>query len=288
MIKINDIVLERKHFPDGTQMLLNIDKDRYRLYGNNITIEWKYESDEEYLTLRFIKRHFDEHYPEASINLNMLYCPNARMDRTKSDNEVFTLKYFTEAINDLKFKSVTILDPHSNVSTALIEKVYVTDISNYLRKILSMPFCQDTRFMLYFPDAGSLKRYGEYKILKPIKKIYGVKDRDWATGEIKGLKIFDENDERIDYVSNNILKDTTILMIDDIISYGGTLYHSAKKLAELGCKNIYAYATHTENSILDGEKGTFLKALNDGTVKKLFTTDSLFSATYGLIENLDI
>ena len=39
-------------------------------------------------------------------------------------------------------------------------------------------------------------------------------------------------------------------MIDDIISYGGTMYYSAKKLKELGVGKIYAYATHVENSLI--------------------------------------
>jgi chromosomal replication initiator protein len=79
-----------------------------------------------------------------------------------------------------------------------------------------------------------------------------------------------------------------ILMIDDIISYGGSLYHSANKLKELGVGKIYAYATHTENSVLDREKGTLIKSLENGTVEKLFTTNSLYSGKHEKIEVVNI
>ena len=69
-------------------------------------------------------------------------------------------------------------------------------------------------------------------------------------------------------------------MIDDIISYGGTLAYSADELKRLGFDHIYAYATHVENSILNEEKGTLLKRLNDGTVEFIYTTDSLYSGEH--------
>ena len=65
-------------------------------------------------------------------------------------------------------------------------------------------------------------------------------------------------------------------MFDDIISYGGSMYYGALKLKELGVDKIYAYASHTENSILDKEKGTLIKLLEE----RLFTTSSLFTGKH--------
>ena len=66
------------------------------------------------------------------------------------------------------------------------------------------------------------------------------------------------------------------------------MYYSALKLKELGAKDIYAYATHTELSVLDENKGTLIKLLNDGTVKKLFTTDSIYNGNHKKIEVVDL
>ena len=79
-------------------------------------------------------------------------------------------------------------------------------------------------------------------------------------------------------------KGKTVLMIDDIISYGGSLYYSALKLKELGVGKIYAYATHTENSVLDPEKGTLIKLLRNGTIEKLYTTNSIYTGNEEKIE----
>ena len=59
-------------------------------------------------------------------------------------------------------------------------------------------------------------------------------------------------------------------------------------LKEAGVGKIYAYATHTENSILDREKGTLIKSLENNTVERLFTTNSLFSGKHDKITVLEV
>ena len=76
-------------------------------------------------------------------------------------------------------------------------------------------------------------------------------------------------------------------LFNSVISYGGSFKYSADKLKELGASKIYAYATHTENSVLDREKGTLIKSLEDGTVERLFTTDSLFTGEHEKITIVD-
>ena len=55
-----------------------------------------------------------------------------------------------------------------------------------------------------------------------------------------------------------------------------------------GVKEIYAYATHTENSILDKEKGTLIKSLENNTVNRLFTTNSLFKGNHEKITVMEV
>ena len=78
----------------------------------------------------------------------------------------------------------------------------------------------------------------------------------------------------------------TVLMVDDIISYGGTFSISADKLKELGAKEIYAYATHCEKSVLDADKSILLERLQNGTVKKIFTTNSLFNIESEFVQTI--
>ena len=228
----------------------------------------------------------------------MPYTANSRMDRTYSKSEVFTLKHFAKFINDLKFNKVGIFDPHSNVTNALIDRVTVMDdvLEDCVRIALlsiSDDFDKESFYngekntfkwgdiVIYFPDEGAYKRYSKLIEIKMRKVLFGKKVRDWETGQILGLEIYNDKGEK---ATNDDIKDKNILMIDDIIAYGGTLAYGADKLKELGANKIYAYASHTENSILDQEKGTLLKRIDHGTVERLFTTNSIYSGKHKNIE----
>lgn len=293
MIKINGKKIEVKHFPDGTQMLLDVNMvaltfgssvDRLGMLPNEkICLEWFYESDEECMTLWYLVNHIRKYDAHAYLTLTLLYIPNARMDRTKEMKEVFTLKYFADFINMMKFERVYVLDPHSNVSTALIDRVEEQDVTCYINTVLYKLDMRNVKnIAIFFPDAGAMKRYKDYPLLKNKTMFYGQKERDWKTGEIKGIAIFNRDGEKLEKINDEL----NVLMIDDIISYGGTLAYSADKLKELGVNRIFAYASHVENSILDEEKGTLLKRFKDGAVEKVFTTNSLYSGQSEYIEVL--
>lgn len=309
MIWINLKKIEPSHFPDGTQMLLDFKVYTSQLRNQGVCTEilWRYENDEECMTLYYLVNHIREHDPEAQIVLTMHYLPNARMDRTKNVKEVFTLKYFCKFINSLGFLRVRVLDPHSDVGVALLDRVEVMkdSLEMYLDYVIDKASedCEDEDFLVYFPDAGAMKRYRDLRPFKRIKMVYGQKVRNWETGKIEGIEIMDQDghaltsqilvdvettglngEEHPNTTVVKALEGKTVLMIDDIISYGGTLYFSAKKLKELGAEHIFAYATHTENSVLDTEKGTFLKCLEDGTVKMLFTTSSIYHGKHPSID----
>lgn len=265
MLKLNEKIVELNHFPDGT-LRMDIDVFEYSDYREFYRINWKFENNEELVGLIYLVKHIRRFTKNSSIILYMNYIPNARMDRVKNNNDVFTLKYFSEIINSLNFNDVVVCDPHSSVSEALINNIRISSIEPLITSILKR-IGKDT--IIYFPDNGAAKKYED--LFKGCKTIYGVKHRDWTTGKIQGLEV----------ITNGIdLKDKTILMFDDIISYGGSMYYGALKLKELGVDIIYAYASHTENSILDKEKGTLIKLLEDGTVERLFTTSSLFTGEH--------
>ncbi len=303
MIIVNGKKIDIKHFPDGTQMLLDADLDD--VFNSPMshavmlfTIRWIYENDEELATIMYLTRHYHEKIPvpylsKVRFRLVMDYLPNARMDRTKNLKEVFTLKYFCEFINSLKFDEVEVLDPHSNVGTALLNNLTVKSPEFYIKTVLDDIEGVDIdggkayggTTVIYFPDEGAMKRYGDLKVFGNRTFIYGSKTREWETGKILGITIKDRNGNEIKGSSKTIpLRGVVVLMIDDIISYGGTLAYSADKLKALGALAIYAYASHTENSVLDEEKGTLLKRLKDRTVDELFTTDSLYSGNCEFIE----
>jgi ribose-phosphate pyrophosphokinase len=277
VIRINGEVVTINKFPDGTPRInLNpedITEDEYD--GSPcLWIDWLYQDNDELFYLMLIKKHLERHFTNVDYYLFMPYIPNARMDRVKNDDEVFTLKYFCDFINSLNFSSVYVLDAHSDVSAALLNNCVSDNPKEYIEKVIEN-ISDD--IVLYFPDAGAAKRYSN--LFPEIRYCYGEKKRDWETGKILGLEI---RNNGID------LNGKTVLMIDDIIAYGGSLYYSANTLKENGVDKIYAYATHTENSILDKEKGTLIKSLDNGTVERLYTTNSIFSGNHEKITVMEV
>lgn len=270
MIKINDDIVTINKFPDGTPRVnINIENIKEDSYdgGACIWIEWLYESNDEMFYLMLVKKHLERFFTNVDYYLYLPYIPNARMDRVKNNDEVFTLKYFCDFINNLGFSSVYVLDPHSDVSTALLNNCVKEEPKEFIDATIFAIGKENLVF--YFPDAGAAKRYSD--LFPEIPYCYGEKKRDWRTGKILGL----------DVRTNGLdLTGKKVLMIDDIIAYGGSLYYSAEELKRHGVNEIYAYATHTENSVLDKEKGTLIKSLENGTVSRLFTTNSLFNGQH--------
>lgn len=275
MIILDGTEVNVAHFPDGTQRIIleNFPKMEWR---NIHEITWKFEREEELSTLIYVTRHLRNMPCIQEIYLNLLYLPNARMDRIHHHEEVFTLRGFADAINWLRFDAVRVLDVHSNVGAALLNNVLVCTPEKYLKEVMEQ-IDETVPLVLYFPDEGAAKRYSD--LFPGMQYCYGAKKRDWKTGKILGL----------DITTNGIdLQKQTVLMIDDIIAYGGSLYYSAKELKRRGVDTIYAYATHTENSILDDEKGTLIKLLEDNTVERLYTTGSLFAWKHDKITVLEV
>ena len=277
MIRVSGEIVKINKFPDGTPRInLDVENIKEDEYDGRpcILIDWFYENNDEMFYLMLIKKHLERHLTNVDYYLFMPYIPNARMDRVKNDDEVFTLKYFCDFINSLNFSRVYVLDAHSDVSTALLNNCENYNPRDYIKDAIRK-ISDD--IVLYFPDAGAAKRYSD--LFPEIMYCYGEKKRDWKSGKILGL----------DIRSNGIdLNGKTVLMIDDIIAYGGSLFYSANALKEAGVGKIYAYATHTENSILDREKGTLIKSLENNTVERLFTTNSLFSGKHDKITVLEV
>lgn len=258
MIRINNKNIEINKFPDGT--LLIKEEPSYDI----ALISWFFENNEELVALIYLANHLRSSGVKR-MELYMPYIPNARQDRVKKLEDVFTLKYFANVINSLGFDKVAVLDPHSPVSEALINNIRVDNGAEYIESVLNK---LDKETIIYYPDNGAHKKYTGF-ISNPA--CYGVKKRDWSSGKILGLDIS---------LNGLDIKGKTILMVDDIIAYGGSMYYGAKELKTLGCGDIYIYATHIENSILEGE------LIKSGLFKKIYTTDSLFNSSHNLIEVL--
>lgn len=259
MIFFNGERIDIRKFPNGESF---IDSYNIRLREETNEIKVKFKNDEDLMHLIFIKNYLDE--IRVKCNLVIPYMPYSRMDRTEG-MRVFTLKYVCRIINDLNFESVTVYEPHSDVTMALLDRLIVVQKTKELtEKVLKN--ISDEELYIVYPDAGAAKRYG--KLIRYDKILTASKERDFATGRIKSLEI------NGNVPSGNF----TAVIVDDLCSKGGTFILTAEKLKEIGAKDIYLVVTHCENTIFDGD------ILKSDLIKKVYTTDSILSREHEKIE----
>lgn len=175
------------------------------------------------------------------IILSIPYVPYARQDRFMTDGESLSIKVFADLINSQNYDQVEILDPHSDVTTALINNVSVTSniqfaswaIDDYIsRKLLTTNFV----YPIYVsPDAGAIKKVDKLRhhMQMPWSLVTGQKHRDLLTGQITETSI------DVDSVE---LK--TCFIVDDICDGGRTFIELAKVLKEKGAESVILIVTH--------------------------------------------
>ena len=268
MILVNGKPLTPTKFPDNTSSFrFDVNESVNNLEWERYEIEWRYDSDTECILLWYLVNHIRSVAGcDAIIYLYLPYIPNARMDRVKNEDEVFTLKWFANFINELCFERVVVLDPHSNVATALINNVLVNQPDGLIQEAIDAIGADD--LLLCYPDEGAAKRYSE---LMKAEYIFGIKHRDWRSGKI----------ERLELTTPEKVAGHTVLIVDDICSRGGTFTHTATALREAGAKAIYLYVTHCESTIFKGS------VLTDGMIQHVFTTNSIYRGEHEMVTVLE-
>lgn len=261
MIYLNDNLITPKHFNDGA-LDIKIDVGIIK-FGEKNVIKWLFDNNEELVTLYYLTKYLKSKGVKE-IKLYMPYIPNARKDRAHRETDVFTLKYFAELINSLDFSRVIVLDPHSTVSEALIDRIYMLPPEDNILKVLEG---LDPGTLMFYPDEGALKRYSD-KIKRDY--LYGAKSRDKTTREINSYNVFGETE---------LVNGKDVLMVDDICASGKTLLKAAEKLKKLGAADIYVYVSHCENTVLESD------LLN--VIKMMFTTNSIYRGSHPKISVIE-
>ena len=222
MIFLNGEQISTGHFPNGESY---VSKQLPVMVDNNV-LEFTYRSDSDLVQLGIFKGMLSD-LGHPKVELIIRYLPYSRMDR---DNEVyaFSLKYVAQFINILNFTKVTVIEPHSNVSLALL----VNSVAHYATiDMLGQVDEFDAVDYVLLPDAGSVARYGKLTNFLPENILVADKVRNFTTGNIESLKI----------TTPGAIKRREcphIAIIDDLCSKGGTFLWAADELRKLwgGCR----------------------------------------------------
>lgn len=181
------------------------------------------------------------------IHLTLPYFPGARQDRVAVPGEALTIKVYANFINALQFASVTVFDPHSAVTPALLDDVRVVDTTAFAKTVLdALP----ADSYLVAPDAGAQKKV--YHVAQALGGAYDVveagKKRDVRTGKLSGFHAYADD-----------LNARPCLLLDDICDGGGTFLGLAEALRHANAGPLYLAVSH----------GIFSKGL--GALLEVFT-----------------
>jgi ribose-phosphate pyrophosphokinase len=181
-------------------------------------------------------------------NLILPHVPGGRQDRINPAGDyLFTLKSVAKMINERKFDSVVVLDPHSTVTPALIDRCRIVNLADLLHN-----FWKGYGGVIA-PDVGAAKRAFDVAQVLGLPFHQAEKHRDVATGKLSG------------FAAPTIKSGEHYLVVDDICDGGGTFLGLGEIIR---AKGAYADLIVTH--------GIFSKGLDDllKIYKKVITTDS--------------
>lgn len=197
------------------------------------------------------------------INLVIPFIPYARQDRVMDNGEPFSLKVFATLINSQNYNKVFVFDPHSDVSSALINNCEVSTNYKFVKKslIIHEGANPNKEYYIVSPDAGAYKKiFGVCKYVGYERDIIMCnKMRDVKTGKILKTVVSKEDFEGKD-----------VIIIDDIFDGGGTFFMLAEELKKRNCGKVILIISH----------GLFTKGFEffdepNNNIERVYTTNSI-------------
>lgn len=175
--------------------------------------------------------------PKINISLFAPYFPYARQDRRMISGEPFSVKIMSNLINEQKYNIVEIFDPHSDVTSALINNVNVITNAPFINNVYhSIASKYGDNNCIISPDAGAEKKVyntiSKLQLNTPI--VCCTKKRDVVSGKILNSEI----------PSNSDITGKNCIILDDIIDGGYTFIELAKKLKQNGANKIILAISH--------------------------------------------
>ncbi|TDW96145.1 phosphoribosyltransferase family protein [Dinghuibacter silviterrae] len=256
---LSDIPFHAMVFPDGQpHVKLKMEAIKALDRATPVRILSRLSHANDLMTVLFVKNTLD--YLEFEhVELHVSYLLAARMDRVMLDGEPFSLKVVAQVLNQAQFRKVKIFDPHSEVSTALIDRSYAVSNHTFVQGALKdfgvEPYC------LVSPDAGALKKIHKLaSFLGAAEVVECMKERDLRTGALTHFKTTADD-----------LEGKTCVIVDDICDGGGTFAGTAALLKGKGAAMVVLVVSH----------GIFSKGPVIDGIDKIYTTDS-----YRLVEGV--
>lgn len=185
------------------------------------------------------------------------YMGYARQDREFLPGEVVTMSVVAKMFKAAGASRVIVVDIHSMMALKhfQIPAKNATAIGELARHFKKMPLRNP---LVVSPDMGGLERARSFANLMGLDCIALKKHRDRRTGEVS-IKSPDHGEVR----------GRDLILVDDMISTGGSIVKAAEHLKRQKCGRIYASCTH---AILIGDAE---KRIRRAGVTKIVSTNTI-------------
>lgn len=198
------------------------------------TIEANLQSPTEIVELLMVTDAVKRMFTRSKITLQMPYVPYARQDRVSVPGEALSIKVMADLINSQNYANIEIWDPHSDVTSVLINNLTVVEQHEFAKDITAIDW---KNTILVAPDAGAAKKIYKLAAITGSEVIVASKIRDPITGNITGTRVDANPASFIDF-------NKRFLIVDDICDGGRTFTEIAKVLRKETGMPVDLYVTH--------------------------------------------
>ena len=159
------------------------------------------------------------------------YFGYARQDREFLDGEIVSISVIGKLLRSVGAKKIITVDIHSKMALQQLKissenVTAITELVKYFKKKkLKNP-------LIVSPDLGGKQRAEKFASLMNADCIALKKNRNRKTGQVEIL------------TKNVDVKDCDLILVDDIISTGGSIIKSAQFLKKQKCKRVFVACTH--------------------------------------------
>jgi len=185
------------------------------------------------------------------------YFGYARQDKQHRIGEPVSARVVAKFVEVVPYNEVITVDLHND---AIVGFFRIPVIHRSALPILAhaIPTLIEGEGVVVSPDVGGVRRARNMAYQLDMKLVVMEKRRQ-----------LDKHDESEAFQIIGDVSGKTAILIDDIISTGGTIVHSAQALKEAGAKKIIVCASHGVFS------GDAIKRLNDSCVDAILVSDSI-------------
>lgn len=167
----------------------------------------------------------------SSMTAVIPYMGYARQDREFLDGEVVTLRVVAGLLRGIGVSRMVTVDMHSRAGLAYLgqEAKNVSAIPELARYFGRMDLGNP---LVVSPDRGGHGRAAEFAKMLGLEHIALEKERDRRTGTVS------IRNDKVDAAGRDII------LVDDMISTGGSMIKAAEFLKTQGCGSVFASCTH--------------------------------------------